>query len=281
VPGPVLAAVLLGALLHATWNAMVKSGADKLLDLVLVASATGAVGAVVLAVAGAPAPASWPYAALSAAIHALYFPLVALAYAAGDMSTAYPTMRGTAPVIVALGSAAVFGERLGPLAWAGVLLISGGVLGLALAGRDPTRRRGAPPGFALANAVVIAAYTCVDGLGVRLSGNAPAYTASVFLLDVPPLVAIAVWRRSRARVFAHVAARWRWGLGGGLATAASYGLSLWAMTRAPVAAVAALRETSILFGVALAALVLGERFGPARCAAAASVVAGAIALRLA
>jgi drug/metabolite transporter (DMT)-like permease len=159
------------------------------------------------------------------------------------------------------------------------LLICGGVLGLAVVERD--RARGAGPlGLALANAVVIATYTCVDGLGVRLSRNPPAYTAAVLLLAAPALVAFAASRRSWRRVLEHARRRWTWGLGGGVASAAAYTIALWAMTQAPVATVAALRETGILFGVVLAKLVLGERFGVLRGAAALSIFLGAVALRL-
>ena len=133
---------------------------------------------------------------------------------------------------------------------------------------------------ALANAVVIAAYTVVDGAGVRLSGHAAAYTMWVFLLTALPLVAWAGLRR-RADLAAHFRSRWHFGLSGGACTLGAYVLSLWAMTQAPVALVAALRETSILFGTALSALVLKERFGWTRHAAAAVVVSGAIILKLA
>jgi drug/metabolite transporter (DMT)-like permease len=276
----VIAAVLVAALLHATWNAMVKSGADKLLDVVLVAVGTGLPAAVVLLVAGLPAEPSWPYLAVSAVIHVGYFVLVASAYEAGDLGAAYPTMRGTAPMLVALASAGLFRERLSGTAWLGVLLISAGVLGLALAQRDPSRRAALPPAVTIGNAVVIAAYTSVDGLGVRLSGNAPAYTAAILVLNLPLLLAWAAWRRSRRRVLEHVRARFRWGLAAGTATVASYTISLWAMTKAPIAAVAALRETGILFGCVLATVVLRERFGPLRGAAAVSIFLGAVALRL-
>jgi drug/metabolite transporter (DMT)-like permease len=278
-PG-VIGDVLLGALLHAGWNAIVKSGTDKLLDTVLVASGTAVIGATVLAFVSLPDAGSWPYIAGSAAIHVVYFLLVASAYRLGDMSYAYPLMRGSAPLVLALFSAALFGERLTAAGWAGVVLICGGVLALAIVCRDPARTAAEPTAFALANALVIAAYTSVDGLGVRLSGDPAAYTVSVFVLDVPPLVLWALWRRPARQVLRHVRTRWAWGLAGGAATLTSYGLSLWAMTQAPIAAVAALRETSVLFGVVIAGALLGERFGPLRYAAAATIVVGTVALRL-
>lgn len=283
MPTDVMLLVLLGAALHAGWNALVKSGADKFLDTVLVATGAAAIAAVALPFLPAPAPASWPWLAASVAIHIAYFGLVAAAYRAGDMGVAYPLMRGTAPLLVALLGGTLLGERLGPGAWGGVLLICGGVLGLALDGR---RRRvagggGAAAGFALCNAGVIAGYTLVDGVGARLSGSPVAYTLWLLLLTAVPLLAWAEVRRPGALGPRLRAGDWWLGLLGGACTMGSYALALWAMTRAPIAAVAALRETSILFGMALAALVLRERSGWTRLAAGGAVACGAAALRLA
>jgi drug/metabolite transporter (DMT)-like permease len=278
--GDVMLVVLLGAALHASWNAIVKSGRDKLMDTVLVAAGSGILAASVVPFLPLPAPASWPYVAASVAIHVVYFALVAAAYRAGDMSFAYPLMRGTAPLIVALLSGALLGERLSLGAWAGVVLICGGVLGLTLAYRRPQVAVAAPTAFALGNAAVIAGYTLVDGVGVRLSGHAAAYTFWLLLLTALPLLAWAGARRWQD-LRAQFAARWHLGLIGGGCTLGSYALALWAMTKAPIAPVAALRETSILFGMALAALVLKERFGWTRHLAAATVALGAIALRFA
>lgn len=280
----VMLVVLLGALLHASWNAVVKSGRDKLLDTVLVAAGAALIALALVPFLPAPAAASRPFLAASVAIHIGYFALVAAAYGAADMSFAYPLMRGTAPLLVALASGPLIGERLSPAAWAGVLLICGGVLGLTLVYRRPVTGGGwplAPTAFALGNAAVIAAYTLVDGAGVRLSGHALAYTLWILLLTAPPLLGWAAYRRGAAVLRAHLRARWALGLVGGACTLGSYALGLWAMTRAPIAPVAALRETSILFGMGLAALVLKERFGPVRHAAAVTIVAGAVALRLA
>ncbi len=286
MPTDVMLLVLLGAALHASWNALVKSGRDKFLDTVLVAAGSAALAGAALPFLPVPAPASWPYIAASVAIHVVYFALVAAAYRTGDMGLAYPLMRGTAPLIVALLSGALLGERLGPGAWAGVALICGGVLGLAAArgglGAAGARRGPAlaPVAFPLANAGVIAAYTLVDGVGARLSGHAAAYTLWMLLLTAPPLLVWAAVRRPRD-LRDQIRARWRLGLLGGACTLGSYTLALWAMTRAPIASVAALRETSILFGMALAALLLKERLGWIRHAAAVAIACGAAALRLA
>jgi drug/metabolite transporter (DMT)-like permease len=278
MPPSVFAAVLLGAALHASWNAVVKGGRDKLLTTVLVASASGAIAALVLPFLAQPAPASWPYLAISAAIQVLYFALVAGAYGAADMSQTYPLMRGLAPVLVAAAGAAWLGERLSPAAWAGVALVASGVAGMALGA--PGRRSRAGTLLALANAVVIATYTLIDGAGVRLSGAPVAYAMWLFLLAVPPLLGWALVAR-RAAFLRYARGNLRLGMVGGIGNMGSYGLALWAMTGAPVAVVAALRETSILFGMAIAGLVLGERVGRGRLAAAGLIVLGAVGLRLA
>jgi drug/metabolite transporter (DMT)-like permease len=272
--------VLLGAFLHASWNAVVKSSRDKFLDIALVTGGSALLSALILPFLPVPAPASWVYAAASVVIHIGYFALVAAAYRASDMSFAYPLMRGTAPLLVTIASGPLIGEYLSLGAWAGVLLISAGVLGMTIVHRAPGTggMRAASP--ALANAMVIAAYTVIDGAGVRLSGHAAAYTMWVFLATALPLVAWAALRRG-SDLAAHLRDRWHFALIGGACTLGAYILVLWAMTQAPVALVAALRETSILFGTALSALVLKERFGWTRHAAAAVMVSGAIILKLA
>jgi drug/metabolite transporter (DMT)-like permease len=271
-------AVLLGAALHASWNAIVKGAPDKMMTTVLIAAVSGAAAGVALPFLPLPDPASWPFLAASALVQILYFGLVAAAYRAADLSLAYPLMRGSAPVLVALAGAALLGEHLTAAAWAGVGLVTGGVLGMALAGsRAPASRRGVA--LALVNAAVIAAYTLLDGLGVRRSGAPVAYAMWLFLLNAVPLLLWALAAR-RARLTAHARRYGAAALVGGFGNLGSYGLALWAMTGAPVAAVAALRETSILFGLAIAALALGERPGPAHLAAAALIALGAVSLRL-
>ncbi len=274
----VFAAVLLGAALHASWNAIVKGGSDKLLTTVLVAAASGAIAIVFLPFLPQPARASWPFLASSAVVQVVYFALVAGAYRATDMSRAYPLMRGLAPALVAVFAVAVLGERLSPAAWAGVALISGGVFAMTFAGGGPASRKGTL--LALVNAGVIASYTLIDGTGVRASGAAASYAMWLFLLNAVPLVGWALVARRRA-LLAYAARNWPLGLAGGIGNLGSYGLALWAMTLAPVAVVAALRETSILFGMAIAGLILRERVGATRIAAAAMIVAGAVSLRLA
>lgn len=277
MPIAVFGLILFAALLHATWNAIVKRGGDTLLTTVLVTTSAALVAAAALPLLAAPAPASWPFIAVSALFQIVYFILVAAAYRVADMSQAYPLMRGAAPLLVALASAAWIGEPLSASAWAGVAVLCAGIFGMAADGRHGGNRAGLL--LALLNAVVIAGYTVIDGLGVRRSDAPAAYTMWIFLLTGLPLAAWALLARRRAFID-YTARNWHLGLAGGIGTLASYGLALWAMTMAPVAVVAALRETSILFGVAISGLVLKERVSAARIAAVCVIAAGAAILRM-
>jgi drug/metabolite transporter (DMT)-like permease len=272
----VFSIVLLAAACHATWNALVKGGGDTLLTTVMVTAAAAMIALAVLPFLPAPARASWPFIASSAVFSVTYFALVARIYAVADMSATYPLMRGTAPLLVAVVSGAVLGEPLVPLAWLGIVLICAGILSMAIA-----RRAAANAGVALSllNALVIATYTLIDGAGVRRSGAPAAYTLWIFLLTGAPLLGWALVARGAA-FRRYVDGNWRAGLVGGAGTVTSYGLALWAMTVAPVAMVAALRETAILFGVAISGWVLKERVSRARVAGACVIAAGAVALRL-
>jgi drug/metabolite transporter (DMT)-like permease len=269
--------VLFGAALHATWNALVKSGGDKTLSVTLVAGSAAFIAILVLPFIAAPAKASWPFLAASTAFQIGYYVLVARAYHVADMSETYPLMRGTAPLLVAIASVTILHEHLAPQAWLGVVILCVGILSMAT-GRRPGRGKGVA--LALLNALVIAGYTLIDGAGVRRSGAPAAYTLWVFLLTGLPLALWVVGTRGDA-FRRYAIANWPTGLVGGVGTITSYGLALWAMTVAPVPVVAALRETSILFGVAISALILKERVSAVRIAGACIMAGGAIALRLA
>jgi drug/metabolite transporter (DMT)-like permease len=277
MPILVFAIVLFAAALHASWNAIVKGSPDKLLMMVLVTAAAALIAVVTLPWLQQPATASWPFLLTSSILQVIYFVLVARTYHIADMSEAYPLMRGTAPLLVTLVSVVGLKANLSPLMWVGVTVISLGILSMAWGGRHKDRR-----GIisALLNAVVIAAYTLTDGMGVRRSGAPAAYTLWIFLIASVPL---AIWAiRTRRRSIADsVRNHWHFGLIGGIGTVASYGLALWAMTLAPIAVVAALRETSILFGTLISGLVLKERISVGRFIAAGTIALGAAVLRLA
>jgi len=276
---PVSLAVLGGALLHASWNALVKSSADKQLDTAAISIGAGLIALAALVWLPAPAPAAYGWLAASAAVHILYFALLADAYRWGDLSFTYPVMRGGGPAITALASTLVFSEAL-PFAQAtGVALICAGVLAFAT---SRTHDRGAlrrSLGYALGNAVVIAAYTIIDAQGARASGAPVSYAMLFFAANGVTVPAWFALRRGRA-VADYFARRWARALAGGVCALGSYGVALWAMTHAPVALVAALRETSVIFGALLGAVLLGERFTRRRLAATLAVLAGLIALRV-
>jgi phosphonate utilization associated putative membrane protein len=280
----VVLAVLVGALLHAAWNALIRSGGDKALDTGLIHGLGLFVALPVVAFTGLPRAEAWPYLAASWLIHIGYYIALAGAYRHGELGLTYPVMRGLAPLLVAASSPTLLGEPLSAQGWAGIAAISLGVVAVGLSRSAATSGHpGKALRYALANAAIIALYTVVDGLGVRASGDALAYVAALFLADGAPYFALVLWqRRAQApQVRAYLAARWKLALLGTLASFGSYAIALWAMTRAPVATVAALRETSVLFAALIGALWLKERFGAQRAAGTALVVAGVVALRLA
>ena len=270
----VTAAVLGAALLHALWNALVKSSSDKLLDVTAVGLGAAACAIVVAPWVAFPAPESWPWMAASAAVHILYFLCVAGAYRWGELSYSYPLMRGGGPMLVALVGFAAFGEVLPPMETLGVALICVGILAFA-SGRHDHRATL----YALANAVVIAAYTLIDAQGARASGAPVGYTLWFFVLSGLAIGAVVLAMRGRA-LPDYLRRNWaRATLGGGL-SAVSYAVALWAMTVAPVALVAALRETSVLFGAVIGALFLDEKMTRRRLIATGTVLAGLVFLRI-
>jgi drug/metabolite transporter (DMT)-like permease len=273
----VLLVVLLGAFLHASWNLLVKAGHDTRLSTAAVYIGAGVLAGIVLPFLPAPARASWPYIGAATAVEVLYGALLAAAYRVGDLSHAYPLMRGSAPLLVAIGSGALIGEHLSPAVWGGVALVSGGIFSMIA----DARSRGHSPAatrLALLNGLVIATYTTLDGIGVRLSRAPVTYSFWLSLLVAFPWLVWAVrWGGARgwdaARRHLMPAAL------GGLGSVASYTLALWAMTRAPVAAVAAVRESSIVFATVLGAIVLRERVTWVRSVGAAGIVLGVWAIR--
>ncbi|KXU89681.1 hypothetical protein CI15_05665 [Paraburkholderia monticola] len=277
MPTDVLLLVLLAAFLHASWNAVVKSSPDKFLDIVFVTASAAMLCVVAIPFLPLPAGGSWAYITVSAAIHVLYFVLIGAAYRSGDMSHAYPLMRGAPPLLVALASGPLIGERLSAGEWSGILLICAGILGLLMA-NPPAIDTARTTRLALLNAATVAAYTLVDGTGVRLSGHPASYTMWMFALTAPPILAWAIARR-KEDALRHLRARWYLLLMGGACTLAAYSLVLWAMTHAPIAMVAALRETAIIFGTAISAVVLRERYGYGRPAAAFVILLGVLALK--
>jgi drug/metabolite transporter (DMT)-like permease len=274
--GPVAAVVVCAALMHAGWNVAIRADGDRRAATAWMAVAAAGLSALALPFLEQPAMASWINIAISGVLHTAYYLLVAEAYTHGGVALAYPLMRGTAPLLTTIAAWALLGEHLPLGGWIGILGISSGVV--LLARRRGDRAERAAVTFALANAAVIASYTINDAIGARASGAPVAYTLWMELISVP-FAAGFLWRWRLPRWPGRKAmAR---ATGGALFSISAYALVLWAMTRAPVAPVAALRETSLLFAVLLARTVLGERPGRRGWAAAAVIAIGAVVLRLA
>ncbi len=293
----VVAAVLTAAVTHAGWNAIAHGIRDQLVAFALIGAADVVCGAVLVAYAPLPAPAAWPYLIASVLLHIGYQVLLMRAFRLGDFGQVYPVARGTAPLVVTVLALAVVHERPGPWQTAGVAVACAGLVALALWGirrsdtahpqghadRAHVRRTPARPArsallAAVGTGIAIAVYTVVDGLGVRASGTPLGYTGWLIALMGPAIPLYALAARRRALLAQLRPVMWLGLLGGVLSTLA-YALVLWAQSRAPLAPVAALRESSIIAGAAIGALVFKERFGRHRVAAAALMAAG-IALML-
>ena len=283
---PIVLAVLFGALLHASWNALIKSGNDKALDTALVHFLGALVALPFMLWMGPPPPNAWPFIAASLVIHIGYYIALVGAYQHGELGLTYPIMRGFAPMLVALASGAFIGEAPTAVAWLGIAGITVGValVGLAHPGEALHHRKALM--FAFANAAIIALYTIVDGRGVRASvvddHGALRYVMTLFVLDGIAYPSFVWLRRSsegRRAIVSYARQRWPVAALGGSASIGSYAIALWAMTRAPVASVAALRETSVLFAAVLGTVMLKERFGAQRAVGTGVIVAGVMALR--
>lgn len=265
------AVVLLAAFLHAFWNALIKASGDRAVSLGMIAMAHMAFGAVTVTLVPLPPAAAFWFIGASTVIHWLYYYLIFHAYRHGDLSLVYPIARGIAPVLVTMGALVTVGERLPPAGWAGVIAVSAGVL--LLSWRSVVAGVLSPSILlALATGLDIAAYSVVDGIGVRVAGDTLAYVAWLFLLE--GIVAIYLVA-TRPLDFAGLRARsWALGLFGGLASAAAYGLAIYAMSIAPMGLVSALRETSVIFAAAIGILWFGEGPWRPRALAAAIVALG-------
>lgn len=273
-------AVLAAALLHASWNALIRGAADKGLYTLLLHASSGGLAGLALLFVGLPAVASWPYVVTSALLHTLYIAWLMRAYEGGQLAVSYTLMRGLPPLLVALVSLPVLGEALGRSGWLGIAAICTGVIGIGLAGGLTPRHLLTHPASraALVNALIIAAYTVVDGVGARLSGNPVAYACTLFVCE-PLLILAWQYRRRGPAMRAHFRAHWRLGLLGAACSTSAYTIVLWAMTQAPVAMVAALRETSVVFAVLIGSLCFREGRLQQGLLAGVAVAAGIYLLR--
>ena len=277
VSGGVVAITLVAAVLHAVWNAVAHAVPDRLVGFALIGLAYVVVGGVGALVLGPPPAAAWPFILASALLHVVYTLLLWASYQLGEFSQVYPVARGTAPWMVAVIEVAL-GHELPVLQLVGIVVISLGLLSLALDGGRVSRSTLPALGAAVATGISIAGYTVVDATAVRLS-PVLLYAAWMFLLQGPVLPVIALARRGRG-VVAQARPVLVAGLGGGVVSLVAYGLVLVAQTSGATAAIAALRETSIVIGAVIGTVFLGERFGTGRAVAAAVVAAGIVLVNL-
>jgi drug/metabolite transporter (DMT)-like permease len=274
----VFLAVLAAAAMHAGWNALVKTGLDRTTSILLLALIQSAISLLLLPFFALPLAASWPWIALSALLHTGYKIFLIRAYAHGELSQVYPLARGSAPVIVAIVGVLVLNETMTATKLAAVLAIGLGVIAMSM-------RSGAVEAiprkallFALGTALFTASYTLVDGVGARFSGTASGFTLWMFVGDGILMTLYAYSVRGRA-LFSQARANLGSGVAAGALSLGSYWIAIWAFTQAPIALVAALRETSVLFAMLIAVFWLGERAGPQRWIAAGLIVGGVILIR--
>jgi drug/metabolite transporter (DMT)-like permease len=271
-------AVMAAALLHAVWNALIKQGASKLTGMAIMTLVQGGFGLAIALSRPIPGNEVWPWLIASGVFHSLYKLFLAYAYDQGDLSRVYPIARGAAPMIVLVVSAFVLSDAIENVEYLGIVVLGLGILTMADgAFRSGESRKLVP--LALGSAMATAGYTMVDGMGARVSGDSVAYVGWLFALDAAfftPLVFLIRGRRA-------LAASGRSWLAGSAAAAASYGayaIAVWAMTEAPIALVAALRETSILFAVLIGWVLFGDKMGRAKGVAALMIVSGVVLTRL-
>lgn len=276
----VFLAVLAAAVMHAGWNVLVKLKLDRFLSLFLLQTLMGLMGLAMLAVFAWPSAASFPYALTSGILHTGYNIFLARSYRTGDLSQVYPIARGTAPLLTLIVTFFAAHEAIGALTGLGIGVLVAGIWMTGLTGKRELKLDGLTLFFALGTSVFIAAYTVVDGLGGRASGSASGYAALVFVLDAIFLFFAGIYMRGPG-ILRAVAPYWKSGMAGAALSGSAYWIVIWAMTLAPIAAVAALRETSILFVILMSMRVLKETVTATRAAGALLIVAGAVILRIA
>jgi drug/metabolite transporter (DMT)-like permease len=276
----VFLAVLFAAACHAGWNALIKVGLDPLSTTTLISLGAGLVALALAPLVGVSAWAAWPWLIASVIVHLCYFASLIESYRTGDLGQVYPIARGSAPLMTAAATTVFIGEKLSLVGWTGIFSLVAGVLLLsARGGRGLAEVDRRAIGFALFTALTICAYSVVDGIGARLSANPNAYSVWLFIGIAVVMLPYAIYRDG-PDVIPAMRRFWRRGLAGGALQLLSYGIAIWAMTAAPIAIVATLRETSVLFGAVIAVVVLKEALRAARIVAACLIVCGLILIRL-
>lgn len=275
----VFLAVLAAAALHAAWNAIVKGGGDPLLSIVHMGVCGLAFSTVGLAFVAVPNADAWPWLLLSVVLHLGYRVSLVAMYRAGDLGQVYPIARGAAPLLTAVATLFLLGERLGAYGYFGIAMLGVGVVLLSLKGGRLGGLDARAAGAALLTSLWISGYSFADGHGARLNGSGPSFALWLFFLNCLSAIALGLALRGRAALVSFPT-YWRGAAGAALMSQLAYFIAIWAMTKAPIALVAALRETSVLFGALISVLFLHEPLTRWRVAAGVSIVVGAMAMRL-
>lgn len=274
-----VALVLFAALVHASWNAVVKSSGDRVLTFTAIHLTGTALGTVAIFFVGLPDVHVWPYLLVSALVHNLYYVFLLISYKLGDLSEVYPIARGSSPLLVALGAMVVAGEVPTVVGFGGIALVSVGIVSLTFGRGKPTRAGMKPLLAAFCTGVLISSYTVLDGLGMRAGASPWPYIVWLNFLEGIPF-GLYVLARRRTDVAPFLRASWKPALAGGCLTTIAYGIALFALTQGGMAHVSALRETSVLFAAVIGSLILKEGFGAARIISALIITAGIVVLQI-
>ncbi len=274
----VFLAVLFAALLHASWNAIIKTGGNKQTTMMIFTIWQGLIGLGLVVWLPLPSAEVWPWLIASGVIHMFYQLFLAYAYEQGDLSRVYPISRGTAPLIVLGVSALFLSDVVTVTEYLGVAVLGLGIVTMASGALLSGESRKLIP-FALGAATATAGYTLTDGIGARIAGAPWVYVGWLLALSAVFFVPAATWLKGTV-ILRAPAAEWRRGIIPAAASLAAYGIVVWAMTQAPIALVAALRETSIFFAVLIGWLIFGEKMGATKVTAALLIVAGVALTRL-
>lgn len=272
----VLLLVLLAAFLHATWNALLRGGQDRFQSVTIMSFTAALVCVPVIIILPLPLPRAWPYAAASGFVHVIYNLLLIRQYRQGDFGHTYPVARGSSPLLIAVGGLFFASEHLSATVFAGIALVSAGILSLAFGAKAHVESFVA----AFTTGCSIAVYSVIDALGARAAGNATSYTAwmvASYGLTMPVVFALArpagqklFWRGGRRELLKST--------GGGAVSVIAYGIVVWAMAHGPMGPVSAMRETSALFAVVLGCVFLKEKFTAQKIVAVLLIVAGNVTL---
>lgn len=271
-----VAIVLFAAVLHATWNALVKGSGDRAVTLAHISLGHVIPGVALVAISPIIAPEAWPFIIASTVIHWGYYYFLNVSYRLGDLSLIYPIARGFAPVLIALGAQVWADETLSLQAWIGIFIVSSGIILLAF---NRAKAAGLPIASAVVTSLLIATYSIVDGIGIRVSGNPLGYIGWLFVAEL--CVVLFVCARFPKRLLEFGGRATTIAISGGILSGLAYGLVLYVKTLAPLGIVSALRETSVIFAALLGIVLMGERPILRRLIAASVVAFGIVILTVA